>query len=187
MISDSIKALMVKRGASSMMGRAPEEYGPEETSRVRLEKPLEVPIPVQSVGDKVDEADADADGLLVGDRKRLRRDGESVSRLRIKRAREVVPRPLVDSHSGASKAKGKGAELVDDENIDLEGVVRAVRLSYGQVFVFPFSLLCFLSFFFCLLFCILLWNRVYDVFVAFLSGIELVMNLLFLLVFPVYF
>ena len=133
MISDSIKALMVKRGASSLMERTPEEHGPEETSRARLEKPLETYTPIQSVDDKVDETDADLDGALVGDRKRPRRDGENVSRLRIKRAREVVPKPPGSSQLGVSRVKGKEVELGSDPDVSFEAMIRAVKLSYGQV------------------------------------------------------
>ena len=123
---------MVKRGASSMMGRTPEERGPEETSRIRADEALEKGA-VISVEDKTGDTDVGRDEGVSGDRKRLRRDGESTPRLRIKRPRESVARLSGNSSLEASYAKNKGVELVDETEVGLDAVVRAVRSSYGQV------------------------------------------------------
>lgn len=133
MISDSVQALLVKRGASSLVGRAPEERGPEESSYVRVDNASGEVTPDLIVGEKVDDTEAVMVDLSTKDRRKLRREGDNTPRLRIKRPRDSVPRPPEIPTPVSFKMKGKGLALGDDEEPELDALVESAKLNFEQV------------------------------------------------------
>lgn len=140
MISDSVKALMVKRGASSMMERGPAEYGPEETSRGPAGKRSVVLAPLFPV-EKMGDTEMVSEDLSTRDRKRLRRDGEGASRVRIKRPRDVLPSSCDYSGAHALKQKEVEVPLEDGKVIGLDAAMKTAKKSFDQVLLFTFLLI----------------------------------------------
>ena len=124
-----------------MVGRGPDEHGPEETSKASTGRRL-VDLTPSSPIEKMGDTDTGSGDLSLKERKRLRRDEDVTPRVRIKRPRDVLPPPCERSDVRSSKQKEVEVVLCDAEPPKLDVAMKNARRSFDQVALYVYILFC---------------------------------------------